>query len=710
MQKIPLEPSHPYLTLKKIPMLGAKVEGDALVIPLTNIKGEIVGSQRILPDGMKKNATGTKLKGSFHRIPPTPEREKAIDAKTYIVEGFATGASVHQVTGDEVIVAFGAQNIPEIAKLFPHATVAADNDKMGIKFAKESKLSYTLPPIEGQDWNDYAQDNKPDEILFQLHNNLTQPNPTQNDNASLADVLKTQISFLGYDDGNFYYFRSKHKNIVTSVHVNSISKNFLYQLAPASFWNEHFMVYERKKAFLDLDLISSIMIEENNKAGFYQNKILYGQGFFWDGKDFFCNDGKEIVFLNSEKPNADLFKHKDHLGREFIASGGSFAFQKEKAKPLEKVFLDNLQKIDWKDCRHFDLFLGWLFCANLCGAIPWRPMIWITGGSDIGKSDVSKIAKWCLPNHFAPSGKSSDASLKAGLKNSSIPIVFDEFETTNKKNRQRVESIIETCRNATIDNTAVVYNATQTMGLKQFLIRFCACVSSINTVLEAEQDVNRFCVLELVRNPKSLYVKENLSEWFEFYCDLPFRLNFLNLCVEKFEKFNDLRKKVFDILQKQNGSRFANVYSPLVAGSLVLQGINDYEKYLEDNIYFRNENIIQKNEEQLITTILTSSFNDQGKQITVSHAIQLCKTLPDPEYWLQRLEDCGINLNDDYIQIHRTHQMIKKWLYDTQWSVNWGNALEKIPGAKKSTARFSGIASSSVKIPLSIFYNQGEEK
>ena len=141
MQKIPLEPSHPYLTLKKIPMLGAKVEGDALVIPLTNIKGEIVGSQRILPDGMKKNATGTKLKGSFHRIPPTPEREKAIDAKTYIVEGFATGASVHQVTGDEVIVAFGAQNIPEIAKLFPHATVAADNDKMGIKFAKESKLS-----------------------------------------------------------------------------------------------------------------------------------------------------------------------------------------------------------------------------------------------------------------------------------------------------------------------------------------------------------------------------------------------------------------------------------------------------------------------------------------------------------------------------------------------------------------------------------------
>ena len=74
MQKIPLEPSHPYLTLKKIPMLGAKVEGDALVISLTNIKGEIVGSQRILPDGMKKNATGTKLKGSFHRIPPTPER------------------------------------------------------------------------------------------------------------------------------------------------------------------------------------------------------------------------------------------------------------------------------------------------------------------------------------------------------------------------------------------------------------------------------------------------------------------------------------------------------------------------------------------------------------------------------------------------------------------------------------------------------------
>ena len=120
---------HEYLDRKKITCLGARVLGDELLIPVKHSAKELVGLQRIYPDGTKRFIKGTPLTGGYCTI-GKPTKTGTI----VIVEGYATGASVHLATGWCVVVAFNAGNLSTVAnkicKALPTARViiGADDD------------------------------------------------------------------------------------------------------------------------------------------------------------------------------------------------------------------------------------------------------------------------------------------------------------------------------------------------------------------------------------------------------------------------------------------------------------------------------------------------------------------------------------------------------------------------------------------------------
>jgi putative DNA primase/helicase len=119
---------HGYLERKKISPYGARVFKDQLVVPVTN-SGELVGLQFIAVDGTKNFLTDSQTSGVFFRIGHKDASE------VIICEGFATGASIHEATGFDVLVAFNAGNLLEVAKIAravaPNAKiiVAADDDR-----------------------------------------------------------------------------------------------------------------------------------------------------------------------------------------------------------------------------------------------------------------------------------------------------------------------------------------------------------------------------------------------------------------------------------------------------------------------------------------------------------------------------------------------------------------------------------------------------
>jgi putative DNA primase/helicase len=119
---------HPYLTRKGIQPHGVGQIGDELVIPMRSASGTLHSIQWIDKAGNKLFLSGGRKQGCFHML------GMAGNGPLCIVEGFATGASVHEATGHAVAIAFDCGNLLPVAKdlraLYPHSEFifCADDD------------------------------------------------------------------------------------------------------------------------------------------------------------------------------------------------------------------------------------------------------------------------------------------------------------------------------------------------------------------------------------------------------------------------------------------------------------------------------------------------------------------------------------------------------------------------------------------------------
>lgn len=155
-------PDHPYLKRKGVQPHGARVTGDGrLMVPLFSEDGELSSLQYISEDGGKLYHTGGQTGGKFWILGTLDE-----PGTIYIAEGFATAATIHEVTGRPCVVAYSASNLipvtESIVKTGQKVIIVADNDKSGVgqRHAEQAcakyGATYIMPPIEG-DANDYAQ-------------------------------------------------------------------------------------------------------------------------------------------------------------------------------------------------------------------------------------------------------------------------------------------------------------------------------------------------------------------------------------------------------------------------------------------------------------------------------------------------------------------------------------------------------------------------
>lgn len=154
---------HPYLTKKNIETHSARVTGDGrLMLPVYSDDGELQTLQYIDANGEKRFHPGGKVSGGSWYCGTDDS------GVIYVAEGFATSASISEVTNAMTYVAYSASNIPAIVAMLrarfgtsKRITVVADNDSHGVgkKYAdiaaKESGSRTVMIPIEGFDANDY---------------------------------------------------------------------------------------------------------------------------------------------------------------------------------------------------------------------------------------------------------------------------------------------------------------------------------------------------------------------------------------------------------------------------------------------------------------------------------------------------------------------------------------------------------------------------
>jgi putative DNA primase/helicase len=103
------DPDHGYLRLKRLAPMALRQRGSELLVPLF-LDGALVNLQMITPDGGKRFLSGGRVKGAYAAI---GRRENA--SQLYICEGWATGATLHQHTGQPVAAAMNAGNLLPVA-------------------------------------------------------------------------------------------------------------------------------------------------------------------------------------------------------------------------------------------------------------------------------------------------------------------------------------------------------------------------------------------------------------------------------------------------------------------------------------------------------------------------------------------------------------------------------------------------------------------
>ena len=158
---------HPYLGGKRVtPAPGLRLDGDTLLVPLVDRGGVVQSVQRIQPDGKKRFMRGTSPSGASFRIPGK------LGGPIVVVEGLATGSSVHEATGFEAWCAMSCANlksiVSQIRELHPDRKViiAGDDDTetagnpgrtSAEAVAAELRASVVFPKFttgSGTDWND----------------------------------------------------------------------------------------------------------------------------------------------------------------------------------------------------------------------------------------------------------------------------------------------------------------------------------------------------------------------------------------------------------------------------------------------------------------------------------------------------------------------------------------------------------------------------
>lgn len=155
---------HPYLVKKNIQPHKIRVYWDSLVIRIFDSGKHLVNLQFIDPAGNKRYLFGGKKKSCFSVV------GDKVSQTLLICEGYATGASLYQISGLFTVVALDAGNLESVAlsirKLYPNhpIIIAGDNDESGTgqKAARSAALAvggkFILPVRTGYDWNDAIND------------------------------------------------------------------------------------------------------------------------------------------------------------------------------------------------------------------------------------------------------------------------------------------------------------------------------------------------------------------------------------------------------------------------------------------------------------------------------------------------------------------------------------------------------------------------
>lgn len=548
----------------------------------------------------------------------------------------------------------------------------------------------------------------------------TQKPKSKNDNQPKNPFFRC----LGFEnnDQNLYIFFVYRTNVIVKLSAGGISTSNILQLAPLNFWEGNFPKQTRSGGVkFEINTIADTLITQCSRIGIFNPKNIRGLGAWKDGENIVIHCGTNLIVNGVE---VEFSKHRSkyiYEARQEIDVTVSNPLSKSEAYKTIQI----LERLNWSREVNARLLAGWIVIAPLCGALNWRPHLWITGASGTGKSWIMKnVIKKLLGDGFVDAqSETTEAGIRQFLKADALPVIFDEAESEDRRGQERIQSVLNIMRSSSTSDSGKIIKGSAGGNAAEFSLRSCFAFASIGANLTQRSDVSRISVLE-VKPDISTNKREKWEETVKFYNENitekyveSFRsrsLNMLPVILENAKVFSNAAAAVLDNQRAgdQLGALLAGAYS-LTSDKVI--SFEDATKWINERDW-SEERLMDstRDEVKVLNKIIDSETSVEtlygNKTRTIGEIIMISLNKASKfeqdlisqdmaEAWLKRL---GIKIENDFIIISDNSEFVRKSLVNSAYSKNYHTILCRITGAEKTTGtRFgSYLKSRATKIPL----------
>lgn len=528
----------------------------------------------------------------------------------------------------------------------------------------------------------------------------------------------TEFQALGYDHDSCFYLPRGRKQVI-ELRAEQHTKLHLLKLAPLQHWEQN---YANRKG-VEWDMAANALMQKSQEAGIYDPGRVRGRGAWWDEDRQTC-----VLHVGDALVIGDR--------REAVAHAPGARYVYEAAPPIE-VDVDELLDVEsantvmriselcpWEKPISARLFAGWTVVAPVCGALVWRPHVWLTGGAGTGKSTImDSILRPLLGDiGLAVQSETTEAGIRQTLGQDARPVTFDEIDAEDPRGLARIQNVLALARQASSEGGACIVKGSAGGTARAYRVRSCFAFSSIGVTIQHFADATRVTTLGLVeRKDQEAYARlqglvvDTLTRrfcrrWVARSIRLvpAIRANAETFALAGAAHLGSRR------LGDQLGALLAGAYSLYDEG---LVSPEDARAFIEEQDWEEQRALGEMTDEQaclqrILEHVLRVTTSRGAGERSVAELIRAAAGRPTSgELFPQtdaaeHLGRVGIRVDLDAADcstftVSNSHAGVQAILRDTKWAAGWARILKRIPGARVTdSARFCGTRSRGVELPL----------
>ena len=527
--------------------------------------------------------------------------------------------------------------------------------------------------------------------------------------------------FLGFDKSDSgeiaYYFYIHTAKKVTRLTGSKLTKAGFLSLAHLNWWEDRFP----KKSGFDLDSAMNWIIQTSHSKGVFKPKNIRGRGAWIDKSRTVLHVGHHLIVNGTPAPLGSIDSRYIYEQAEPLELEAGQPLHVRDANHLVKM----LELVNWERPISAYLLAGWCVIAPICGALKWRPHVWLTGSAGTGKSwilhnVVRRLLGECA---LVAQGETSEAGLRQQLGNDALPVLFDEAEGEDRRAADRMQQILALARAASTDDGGLIIKGTAGHSSKSFTIRSCFAFASISPQVSGQADRSRVTLLSIRRNPDE---ERSRSQWEQlqsiyhrhitddFVRGLQARtISMMATILKNAATFSNAAALVIGEQRTgdQLGAVLAGAYALHSNGEITFEDAVDW---IRQRDWSEEKSLDQtKDEAALLRLLLEQTVVIESHSSKFSRTVMECiniyrggydidAILPDrAEMHLKRI---GFIVDGGRVIIANQSEWIRRTLRDTPWNKNHSKILLRIPGAVATQpTRFAGgLQSRAVSVPLEL--------